>query len=137
MVSGFVFKQFAYGMENLSPAPCPLVTDIRVNRLSLLEHPDLLTVRRQQLDTATGELLTEMVFAADGATLQIQVLQFASRSTPSLLCQEIHIVPSNDGELELVPTIAMEGVPGQVFRDRAPDRTGRSIWSWASKATAV
>jgi len=123
MVSGFVFKEFAYGMENLSPAPYPLATDIRVNRLSLLEHPDLLTVRRQQLDTATGELLTDMVFAADGATLQIQVLQFASRSIPSLLCQEIQIVPANDGELELVPTIAAEGVPGQVFRDRAPDRT--------------
>src|SRR5271165_2377164 len=34
MVSGFVFKEFAYGMENLSPAPYPLTTDIRVNRLS-------------------------------------------------------------------------------------------------------
>lgn len=123
MVSGFVFKEFAYGMENLSPAPYPLTTDIRVNRLSLLEHPELLTVRRQQLDTATGELLTNMVFAADGAALQIQVLQFASRSIPSLLCQEIQIIPSNDAELELVAAIAAEGVPGQVFRDRAPDRT--------------
>jgi protein-glucosylgalactosylhydroxylysine glucosidase len=123
LVSGFVFKHIPYGMESLSPALDPLKTDLRVKRLSLLERPDLLTLKRQELDTASGELLTEMVFAAAGTTLQIQVLQFASRSIPSLLCQEISIVPSEDVELELVLTIATEGVPGQVFRSDAPELT--------------
>jgi hypothetical protein len=123
LVSGFVFKHFAYGMETISPAPYPLATDIRVNRVSLLERPDLITFRRQQLDTATGELLTDLVFSAEGVTLQIQVLQFASRSIPSLLCQEIRLVPYQDGELEFAPSIAMEGVPGRVYRDAPPERT--------------
>jgi protein-glucosylgalactosylhydroxylysine glucosidase len=122
LVSGFVFKHIPYGMESLSPALDPLETDVRVKGLSLLERPDLLTLKRQELDTASGELLTEMVFAG-GTTLQIQVVQFASRSIPSLLCQEISIVPSQDVELELVPTIGTEGVPGHVYRNHAPELT--------------
>jgi trehalose/maltose hydrolase-like predicted phosphorylase len=122
-VSGFVFAHPAYRMECLSPALDPLVTDIRVNHRSLLEHPDLLTIRRQQLDTATGELLTEMTFAAGGTSLEIQVLQFASRSVPCLVCQEVRIVPSGDGELELILGIATPDAPGRIYSDRAPDET--------------
>jgi protein-glucosylgalactosylhydroxylysine glucosidase len=123
LVSGFVFKDIPYGMESLSPALDPLETNVRVKGLSLLERPDLLSVKRQELDIAMGELLTQMVFSAAGVTLRIQVLQFASRSVPSLLCQEISIVPSEDVELELVPTIATEGVLGHVFRSQAPELT--------------
>lgn len=64
-----------------------------------------------------------MVFAAGGTALQIEVLEFASRSVPSLLCQEISIVPSDDVALELVPNIAIEDVPGRAFRNRAPEQT--------------
>jgi trehalose/maltose hydrolase-like predicted phosphorylase len=120
-VSGFVSTHAAYRMESLSPALDPLETDIRVNHTSLLEHPDLLTIKRQALDTATGELLTEMVFAPGGPSLEIQVLEFASRSVPCLLCQEIRIVPSSAAELELVARIS--DVPGRVYLDHAPDET--------------
>ncbi|MGH9353837.1 MAG: hypothetical protein ACRD2G_17020 [Terriglobia bacterium] len=123
LVSGFVYAHIPYRMESLSPALYPLETDIRVNQVSLLEHPDLLTVKRQELDMATGELLTEMVFASGGPSLRIDVLQFASRSIPSLVCQEIRIVPSADVELELVASISHEDVPGRVYTTSAPDRT--------------
>jgi trehalose/maltose hydrolase-like predicted phosphorylase len=123
LVSGFVFEDVPYRMECMSPALDPLRTNIRVNQVSLLEHFDLLTIKRQQLDTATGELLTEMVFAPGDASLQIQVLQFAPRSIPSLLCQEIRIVPSANVDLELVAAIGTEGVPGRAYETRAPERT--------------
>ncbi|MGH9377618.1 MAG: hypothetical protein ACRD1I_02345 [Terriglobia bacterium] len=123
VVSGFVYAHIPYRMESLSPALYPLETDIRVNQISLLEHPDLLTVKRQELDMATGELLTEMVFASGGPSLTIEVLQFASRSIPSLVCQEIRIVPSADAELELVALISNEDIPGRVYTSSAPDRT--------------
>ena len=123
LVSGFVFEHIPYGIECLSPALDPLETDIRINELSLLEHPDLLTIKRQKLDTASGELLTEMAFAAPGNSLQVEVLQFASRSIPSLLCQEIRIVPSEAVQLELVARISTQDIPGRVYRSRAPERT--------------
>src|SRR5438445_9770852 len=57
-VSGFVFAHIPYRVESLSPAPYPLATDIRVNEISLLRHPDLLKTERQRLDMQSGELLT-------------------------------------------------------------------------------
>lgn len=123
VVSGFVYAHIPYRMESLSPALDPLETDIRVNQVSLLAHPDLLEIKRQTLDMATGELLTEMAFASGGPSLSIEVLQFASRSIPSLLCQEIRIVPSADAELEIVAKISREDVPGRVYVTSIPDRT--------------
>jgi hypothetical protein len=84
------------------------------------EHPELLKVKRQELDLATGELLTEMVFhrerrdAADrGAAIHIT-------SIPSLLCQEIRIVPSEAVQIEVVASISGAGIPGKSFRNRLP-----------------
>ena len=125
-VSGFVFAHIPYGMESLSPAPYPLETDIGVRGTRLLKRPDLVKIERQNLDTSTGELTTRMVFApgtGKDLRLVVEVLQFASRSVPSLLCQEIRVTPSTDVELEFEPAIDTAGIPGQIFRSEAPERT--------------
>ncbi len=123
-VSGFVFAHIPYRVESLSPAPYPLATDIRVNEISLLRHPDLLKTERQRLDMQSGELLTELVFApGTGVRLAIEVLQFASRSVPSLVCQEIRVTPSADTELELVARIDSTAVPAGTYLTRPPERT--------------
>jgi trehalose/maltose hydrolase-like predicted phosphorylase len=122
-VSGFVFPHLSYRMESLSPAPYPLETDIRVNEISLLKHPDLLKTQRQTLDMKCGELLTELVFAPGGVRLAIEVLQFACRSVPSLLCQEIRLTPSADTEIEFVVRIDNSGVPASTYLTQAPERT--------------
>ena len=122
MVSGFVFKQFGYGMENLSPAAYPLATDIRaIGRVFSTPRPFV----RSASATHTGHrrAIDRNGFCRRRRHVADSSVAIRFAIDPSLLCQEIHIVPSNDGELELVPTIATEGVPGQVFRDRAPDRT--------------
>lgn len=123
LANGFVYSHIPYRMESLSPALDPLETDILVNQVSLLEHPDLLTIKRQTLDMATGELTTTMEFAPGGTSLTIEVLQFASRSIPSLVCQQIRIVPSADAQLEVVAKISREDVPGRVYTTSIPDRT--------------
>ena len=123
-VSGFVFTDVRYEVESLSPAPYPLETDIVVNNTSLLKRPDLLRTQRQVLDMASGELTTEMIFApGNGLTLEIEVLQFASRSTPALLCQQIQLKASADAEIEFVPRISDEGVLGTVYMTAPPERT--------------
>src|SRR5258708_37140922 len=99
-VSGFVSTHTAHRVETLSPAPYPLQTDVRVKGISLLRHPDLVKIRRQTLDMSCGELMTELIFApGNGVRFEIEVLQFASRSVPSLLCKEIRITPSPDTEV--------------------------------------
>src|SRR6266513_5117012 len=123
-VSGFVFAHPAHRVESLSPAPCALETDIRVQGISLLKHPELLKIQRQTLDMSCGELSSELVLApSTGARINIEVLQFASRSVPSLLCQEIRLTSSVDAEIEIVASIDSSGVPGRTYLTEPPERT--------------
>jgi trehalose/maltose hydrolase-like predicted phosphorylase len=123
-VSGFVFAHVAHRVESLSPAPYPLETDVRIRGISLLKHPDLLKIRRQTLDMSCGELFTELVFApGNGIQLEMEVLQFASRSVPSLICQEIRIKSSVETEIELLAAIDSAGVPVRAYLTELPERT--------------
>lgn len=127
-VSGFVYAQVPYGMQAISPAPYPLETDIQLgatgNGPRALQNPDLLKPTRQTLDMSTGELTSELIFApGDGASLNIEVLQFASRTVPSLICQEIKLVASADTEVTLIPSIDTEGTLTAPYRTEVPART--------------
>src|SRR5690242_17562279 len=123
-LSGFDFVHPAYKVECLSPAPYPLETDMRVGRASFLKHSDLVKIRRQTLDTSCGELITQMDFApGNGAQLTIEVLQFASRSVPSLVCQQISVTHSADTEIEFVPRIENAAIPGRTYFSQMPERT--------------
>jgi protein-glucosylgalactosylhydroxylysine glucosidase len=123
-VSGFIFTDPGYDMESLSPAPYPLETDIRIGTISAREHPDLIKTLRQTLDMSTGELTTELTFVpGNGANLRVQILQFAARSAPSLLCQEIRVTPSADVEITFAPTIDAEGTVTRPYLTAPPART--------------
>lgn len=122
VVSGFVYSNPSGAFENIAPAPYPLGTDIVVNGTSLLEHPELVTVRSQTLDMATGELTTEMTFAPDGGVkVDLTVVQFASRSTPSLLCQEILFTSSKDVAMEVFPKMLRDALPIAAYREQVPN----------------
>jgi len=124
MVNGFVCPNSTHGDVSLSPAPYPLATDFRVNDVSLLKHPELTKIQRQTLDMAKGELLTEIVFTpASGVALRLTVLQFASRSVPSLLCQEITFSTSAEAHVELSAAIESAEFTGGVYSTRPPART--------------
>jgi protein-glucosylgalactosylhydroxylysine glucosidase len=130
-VSGFVFTHVAYEIESISPAPYPLETDIRVGTLGtigLLEHTDRVRTTRQTLDMATGELTTQLTFTPEnGPAISIEVLQFACRSVPSLLCQEIRVVASGDTEITFVPSIDSEGTPTHAYMTEPPARTDMDL----------
>jgi Glycosyl hydrolase family 65 central catalytic domain/Glycosyl hydrolase family 65, N-terminal domain len=124
MVNGFVYFDALDGVVSLSPAPCPLATDIRVNNVSLLKHPELVKVWRQTLDMASGELLTEMLFVPSGdVTLRLNVTQFACRAVPSLVCQEITFSVTSDASVEILAAIDAADFTGSVLSIRPPDRT--------------
>jgi trehalose/maltose hydrolase-like predicted phosphorylase len=106
VVSGFIRDFTSEPFESLAPAPYPFQTDIQVEKISMIEHPELVIVKSQTLDMSCGELKTEMLFQpTDKASLKIEVLQFLSRSTPSLVLQEIQIIPSTDLEYEIISII--------------------------------
>ena len=83
---------------------------------------------------ASGELTTEMIFAPEtGGTLKLNILQFASRSIPSLVCQEVFAIPSADMEIDFVPRLDHSGVPGSVYMQDAPDDTDFALVKGPSK----
>ncbi|HEY1500598.1 MAG TPA: hypothetical protein VGF88_13535 [Acidobacteriaceae bacterium] len=121
VAAGFVFSHPAGGFENAAPAPYPLGVDIRVGGASLLSNSASLKIERQTLDLEHAELVTEMSFVAGNRLeLALKVTQFAVRSVPSLLCEEIEITPTDDASIEIVPQIQREGIPGTVYRDDVP-----------------
>jgi trehalose/maltose hydrolase-like predicted phosphorylase len=89
----------------------------------------MVTVKTQTLDMATGELVTAMNFDSGRSTLELEITQFASRSAPGLLCQQITITPSVDADINIQTLIdhsnavaGMEGgeISGTVYLDKAP-----------------
>ena len=104
-----------------APAPYPLGADIRVGGTSLLSDPAGVKIERQTLDLEHAELVTEMTFTAgNGLQLALKVTQFAARTVPSLLCEEIEITSSEDASVDIVPQIQREGIPGTVYREEVP-----------------
>ena len=123
-VSGYVYPHPVHRIECLAPAPYPLTTDIVAGGISLLAHTDRVIPRRQTLDMATGELLTEMDFEPrPGLGIGISVLVFASRGTPSLVCQEITLVSDQAVALKLLPQITTENLPGRAVKAPPPQGT--------------
>ncbi|MGB7189204.1 MAG: hypothetical protein WBD10_03650 [Acidobacteriaceae bacterium] len=121
VAAGFVFSNPSGGFEMAAPAPYPLGADIRVGGTSLLSDAAKVRVERQTLDLQNAELITKMNFVtASGLKLAIRVTQFAVRSIPSLLCEEIEITASQDATVEIVPRIQHVGIPGTVYRDEVP-----------------
>jgi trehalose/maltose hydrolase-like predicted phosphorylase len=111
--------------EQFSPAPYPLGTDIRVNGVSLREMPEAVTVERQSLSMERGELTTNMLFQpSKDLSLHVEVLQFASRSVPCLVCQQIAIRPNGDAAIGIITHIDIKDVPVTEYAERTREITG-------------
>jgi trehalose/maltose hydrolase-like predicted phosphorylase len=121
VVAGFVRSQPVYGVESWAPAPYPLAVDVRANDVSMQTFPDSVQVLSQSLDMSNGELETEMTFTAGAVKVGMRIIQFASRSVPSLLCQRVLLTPSADTALEIDSRIDTTGIPGTVYRDHTRD----------------
>jgi trehalose/maltose hydrolase-like predicted phosphorylase len=121
VAAGFVISHATGGFEMLGPAPYPLGAEIRVGNVMLNADPAALKIDRQTLDLEHAELITEMTFdAGSGLRLSVKVTQFAVRTIPTLLCQEIEITSAEDATIEIMPRIYHEGLPGTVYRNQVP-----------------
>ncbi len=114
VAAGFVYSHPSGRFETYSPAPYPLGLDVRLGGSSLLRDTDRVKVLAQSLNMKNGELTTSLEFAtSQEIVLDIEVVQFLSRSVPSVLCQEVRIAASADARVELRPQIMLTGIPGK------------------------
>jgi len=134
VVAGHTWDHPTLAIESYAPAPYPLAADIKIDGDSYWDQNVSLKIHKQSLHMSNGELLTEMSCKnVNGKVLEVTVLQFASRSVPSLLCQEIVLKPEQDMKIEYIAKIdysrmRMENVhaykdipiPLTVYMDEAP-----------------
>lgn len=121
VVSGFIGDQGPFGNEGIAPAPYPFATDIRVRQTSLEASPEAVRVLEQSLDFSNGELTTRLAFVPSGGPrIDLDVLQFLSRTVPALACQEIRFTPSADSTIEIFTRIERGPIGGTVYLDKAP-----------------
>jgi trehalose/maltose hydrolase-like predicted phosphorylase len=119
--AGYVYEHPVHRVECLAPAPYPLGAEIRVNGWSLLDAPGRGVARSQKIDFATGALETEFDFAGGGgAKARVRVLQFASRSLPSVLCQRVELLADAGVKLGYAPRILFDAAAGTVVEGGLP-----------------
>jgi len=121
LVSGYVFSHPMFKFENAALAPYPLATAINASGASTKYTPKSLTVKSQTLNMENGELVTKMVLTPpDNSKLEIEVLQFASRSVPALLCQQINLTASKYMQIQIIMRIDSTDLPGSAYAEKAP-----------------
>jgi trehalose/maltose hydrolase-like predicted phosphorylase len=65
------------------------------------ERAEAIKVESQELDMTTGELTTTLTFPMSGGQAEAKILQFISRSVPSVSCQEVQLTVPASGTLEI------------------------------------
>ncbi len=133
--AGFVYRHPQHQIECLAPAPFPLGAEIRVNGWSLLDAPNLGVSLSQKIDFKTGGLETEFEFTGGGrAKARARVLQFASRSQPSLVCQRVELRADAGVKLGYAPRILFDAAAGASAEGSLP--AGAEVDAWAEAPAA-
>ena len=122
MLNGFVGVHPFEKVESHAPAPYPLGADLRLGTLWLSQRPDLVHVREQAYDFASGELTTRLDFVVGGVTAAIEVVIFCSRTQPTLALQEIRVTVDRPVALGLRAGIDPAGLPGRCLDRQVPNR---------------
>jgi trehalose/maltose hydrolase-like predicted phosphorylase len=117
LISGYSGEHPERLIEAAANAPYPLAGDIALNGVWLSDAPQRLSGLEQAYDFATGELTSRFRFALDDVAADIEVLTFADRDEPTLVCQEIAIVADAACALRLRATVDGQAADGRPLKD--------------------
>src|SRR5512138_2183412 len=91
LVSGFAGEHPERRIEAAATAPYPLAGDLAVDGVWLSDVPHRIRDLEQAYDFSTGELTSRFSFTPSSSTIRCEVLTFASREDPTIVCQELSI----------------------------------------------
>jgi hypothetical protein len=119
VVSGYIHRHPAMGIEELAPAPYPLGIDLKIGESSFRENLGKVSIKSQSLDLSCGELTTFLTFSPDNDfSLNIETQQFASRSVPSVVCEKITLIANKDTTVEIDTHIDIQGTDSKEYATR-------------------
>ncbi len=135
LVSGFSGLNPERQIEAAASAPYPLAGNLGLNGVRLSDLLSQVEDLEQEYDFGTAELTSRFVFHAGGCRARIEVVTFASRVSPSLVCQEIVLELDDPCDVTLEGALDASAVQGRVLRhDRAtpgepkPACDGSLLW---------
>jgi protein-glucosylgalactosylhydroxylysine glucosidase len=136
MLSSFEGLDPATRVEAFARVPYPLAGDIRIGRVALCD-PGRAVLREQQYDFSCGELRTRLGFQADGASAEVEIITFCSRTQPTMALQQVSLTVDDDCEVTMSAIIDARDVPGDWGHKRpgamdTPPEWADGPFSWRS-----
>ena len=116
LVSGYAGEHPERRIEAAATAPYPLAGDIAVDGVWLSDVPHQVRDLKQTYDFTTGELTSAFTFEAGERVVDCEVLTFASREDPTLVCQEVTVRTDGACELQLRAGLDASGIGGRALR---------------------
>ena len=107
VASGFTSDDENGGWETLAYGPYPFAMDFTLDdEASMVERGGDVWVRSQSLDMNNGELTTVLDWPMGDGRATAEVLQFISRTTPVVSCQQVRLTVPSSGELTIISGVA-------------------------------
>ncbi|MCS6624666.1 hypothetical protein N0B44_17250 [Roseibacterium beibuensis] len=100
IVSGFVGEHHEKRVEAAAAGPYPLGGDIAIDGLWASDQPQAVEPLEQAYDFATGELTSRLAVRIGERRVDLEIVTFASRSHPTIVCQEV--TAEADGACDLM-----------------------------------
>lgn len=116
LVSGYTGLHPERQIEAAATAPYPLAADIAIDGMWMSDAPERCRPARQSYDFSCGELSTQMVFTAETASAEIEVLTFCCRHQPTLAVQEIDVTVNAACALCVRAFVDARDVGGKLLR---------------------
>lgn len=113
IVSGFVGRHHELRVEAAAAAPYPLAGDIAVNGLWSSDRTGAVEPLDQAYDLETGELVSRLAVSLDGVRAEVSIVVFASRTHPTVVCEEISLSVDRACEIGVRLDTGFEGVRGE------------------------
>ena len=112
IVSGLAAVQPLYNVEGFARGPYPFAGDVAVDGVQLSKRPDAMRFVSQEYDFSRGELHTSLRLVTDGATAEIEILTFCSRTRPTCVAQETRVRVDRACDLTLTAKLDPTGIDG-------------------------
>lgn len=136
LVNSFSGEHHVRRIEAAAVAPYPLGGDLCLDGVWMSDQPETVRLVDQAYDFETAELTSRFVFAAEGKAARVEVVTFASRTHPTLVCQQVAIDADPGSEIVFRARIDPEGVRGRQLRRRtetpgepSPVCDGSILWA--------
>jgi trehalose/maltose hydrolase-like predicted phosphorylase len=138
LISGYAGQHYERQIEAAAVAPYPLAGDLAIDGVWLSDAPHAVSDLEQAYDFSTGELTTKFAFEAEGKRAEVEVVTFASRCDPTLVCQEIAVTPRLACSLGLRAIVDAAGADGKALKhsrgtpsEAEPATDGTLLWESA------